>query len=92
MIVNTTVTMLFDLKLVYVIDSCYYRFKAHAAKACVAIGVVFKAVRDCATEAHHRDLNLSAFVLTVEFYNFAFKLFKKHFGSKLISKKRTLRF
>ena len=60
--------------------------KAHATKACVAVRIVLEVVRYCTTEAHHRDLNLSAFVLTVEFYNFAFKLFKKHFGSKLISK------
>ena len=81
-----TIPMLFDFKLVNVVNSCYYWHKSQATKTGVAVRVVLEVVRYCTTEAHHRDFNLSAFVLTVEFYNFAFKSFKKHFGSKLISK------
>ena len=67
-------------------NSCYYWHKSHATKTGVAVRIVLEVVRYSTAEAHYRDFNLSAFVLAVEFYNFAPKLFKKHFGSKPISK------
>lgn len=34
LMITNAISMLFDFKLVYVINSCYYRMKAHATKAC----------------------------------------------------------
>ena len=58
-------------------NSCYYWHKSQVAKTGVAVRIVLEVVRYSTTEARYRDFNLSAFVLTVEFYNFAPKLLKK---------------
>ena len=86
-LMNTNaISMYFNFKLFYVMDSCYYRMKAHAAQTCIAVRVVLEAVCDCTAKAHHCDFNLSAFVLTVESYNLTFECFKKPFRSELITK------
>lgn len=77
--------MLFDFKLVNVVNSCYYWHKSQATKTGVAVRIVFEVVRYCTTKAHHRDLNLSAFVFAVESCNAFFKAVEKHFWSKVLA-------
>lgn len=77
--------LLFGFKIVDVVNSCYYRMRAHTTKTGVAVRIVLEVVRYCTTEAHHRDFNLSAFVFVVESCNAFFKAVEKHFGSKVLA-------